>query len=84
MTPFEELARIDPDLAAALEFARRNEKGLPADRLGSDEDLRAVGRGIIKLIISNGNLFAEIRQRGLDAMAATPDPMKASQKAGQP
>ena len=69
---------------AADEAVRRMEKGLPSDRWfdGHAGQVRAV-RGI-KVYRRMAELFAEAwtardemdRQRGLDSMEATPDPMR--------
>lgn len=70
MEPFEV---TDCDLnqravLAAFEFARREAKGLPTDRLGSAEDMRLVAEGIRVLWGTCESLWADIQSRNTDAM----------------
>lgn len=70
-------------ISAAVEVYRRSLKGRPIDRWGSDEQLRLAARGIGELLRMN-DIFADAwsarleddRRRGLEAMDATPDPLR--------
>ena len=69
---------------AAVEFHRRSRKGLPADRWASgNEGMQLVADGIGEIVRALGASTALLqayeeaeRQRGIDAMDPTADPMR--------
>lgn len=68
---------LHPDVQAAIEYARRAEKGLPTDRYADGQaGEKAVARGIARLVAAVERLSEQEYLRGLEAMEVTKDPCR--------
>ena len=71
------MSDLHPDVKAAIEYARRAEKGLPPDRYADGQSgEKAVARGIARLVAAIENIASEQYRRGLEAMEPSADPCR--------